>query len=841
MMQQQSARLETRAGEALTLQGVRFTGTLRGTLFEAELEQRFANPFERHVELVYSFPLPWAAVLLGVEVRIGERCLSGAVIEKKQAEQGYEDALAEGNTAILLEQNFDGSYTLNLGNLAPGETCVLRLRYAQVLQFEQHGLRLVVPTVIAPRYGDSVADAGLKPHQVVEHDLMAVHPLELTLRIEGELARARIGSPSHPLSMRLEGEGETAAMLVSLGRGGALDRDFILVLDEVAQDSLAVCAQDTLDEGAVNVLASFCPRVPAAAHPLAVKILVDCSGSMQGDSIAAARRALQAIIAGLREGERFSLSRFGSTVEHRSRALWRTSAATRQAGQRWAMQLQADLGGTEMENALASTLALAGDAEPSPGTEEGAAAVDLLLITDGQIHAIDRTVKRARALGNRIFVVGIGSAPAEGVLRRLADETGGACDFVAPGEAVEPAVLRMFARLRSQRMDALQLVWPTGAEPVWMSPLPGSVFDGDAVTVWARFAQVPHGWVPDQPVRLVGRMAQGDAPVALGEASLSAVEPHAVLGRMAVAAQVEQLLAGEGAQSLRAPEALALAVAYQLVSPLTHFLLVEARAEADKPEDMPDLVKVPAMLPAGFGGLGSVDLLYIEPNMAPLTVNDTPTAYGAPAAAGFGSFDMNALDAPAVMRSGARVLRSERRTQASTYDIPAFLRRGADRAADEPPRDNPRYWSAEPHYSGLTPLGLTHWLRSHTQAEWPRTYAALHRIGVGTAVLDWLEFVLADGEDEAQVVACFVEAMAQRELHDALRSTNGMLGRLKALTQRVRPAAAPEARQVEVASESLAARLQVFVSTLQAETWPDCVFALRDAASALERSGVGVE
>mgnify|MGYP000160814217 CR=1 FL=1 len=32
------------------------------------------------------------------------------------------------------------------------------------------------------------------------------------------------------------------------------------------------------------------------------------------------------------------------------------------------------------------------------------------------------------------------------------------------------------------------------------------------VSVWARFAQVPHGWVPDQPVCLVGRMAQEDAP-----------------------------------------------------------------------------------------------------------------------------------------------------------------------------------------------------------------------------------------------------------------------------------------------------------------------------------------
>ena len=46
-----------------------------------------------------------------------------------------------------------------------------------------------------------------------------------------------------------------------------------------------------------TVLASFCPHLPAKeAGGMAVKILVDCSGSMAGDSIAAAKRALQAIV-----------------------------------------------------------------------------------------------------------------------------------------------------------------------------------------------------------------------------------------------------------------------------------------------------------------------------------------------------------------------------------------------------------------------------------------------------------------------------------------------------------------------------------------------------------------
>jgi Ca-activated chloride channel family protein len=107
-------------------------------------------------------------------------------------------------------------------------------------------------------------------------------------------------------------------------------------------------------------------------------------------------------------------------------------------------------------------------------------------------------------------------------------------------------------------------------------------------------------------------------------------------------------------------------------------------------------------------------------------------------------------------------------------------------------------------------------------------------------VLDWLEFVLAEGEGESLVVACFVQVMAQRDLYEALLSDTGALGRLKALAQRVAPGAALKVRQDDPAAASILARLQVFVSTLRAERWPDCVFALQDGASALEQSGVGI-
>jgi vacuolar-type H+-ATPase subunit F/Vma7 len=66
---------------------------------------------------------------------------------------------------------------------------------------------------------------------------------------------------------------------------------------------------------------------------------------------------------------------------------------------------------------------------------------DIFLVTDGEIEGIDEVIEVAMNSKHRIFVVAIGSSPAEGQLRRLATETGGYCDFVAPGETVEPAIM----------------------------------------------------------------------------------------------------------------------------------------------------------------------------------------------------------------------------------------------------------------------------------------------------------------------------------------------------------------------------------------------------------------
>ena len=601
--------LTSRHGTPVLLRGVRVRGDLRGALFESQVEQRYANDTPRAVEVVYTFPKQADTVLLGVNVRIGDRQLTGQVQVRDEAEQGYDMALVEGQSAILLELNASGSYTLNLGNLAPGETCVITLHQMRTLPLQHGSLRLIVPTVISSRYGNPVRDAGLSPQQVPVTSMTVEHPFELSVQLHGSLARTAIASPSHPISVdaRASDEQGRPVTRVKLAVTGRLDRDFVLVLDGVDVASMMVAGPE-LDAGSGQVAALLSLQAgsegPEGQAPIAVKVMVDCSGSMNGSSMSAAIRSLRQLVEGLRASDRLSLTRFGSRFEHRCRTLWPVTPASRQVALDWVDQLRADLGGTEMVPALQSVLALA-PGEPS----------DVLMITDGQVWKIEEVSQIARAGGQRIFVVGIGADAREGELRSLAESTGGRCEFVLDGEDVSAAILRTFARLRAPHFAELELRWPDAIQPIWVSDLGPALFGGDTLHL---LVTLPRALEAGQEVVLLGRRVGKGAGAESAEVEIGrlraegGVEPTDSLARMRVARQYEQwaaaaasLVAAPGQCRSLAPVPEALmdqVLAAQLVTAETSFLLVHERAKAFR--NMPVQHIVEQMHTAGASGFG---------------------------------------------------------------------------------------------------------------------------------------------------------------------------------------------------------------------------------------------
>lgn len=336
----------------MPLEGVDARGRVRGLMFELTVEQRYRNTQSTNIEAVYTFPLPTEAVLLDLDITLGERKLAAVAVEKRAAERDYEAAIEKGDSALMLERAANGLCTLNLGNLLAGESATIRYRYAQLLRFEHGSVRLAIPTVIAPRYGDA-RKAGLDAHQAPTSDLAVAYPFALSLDLEGDIARGAIASPSHAIATTSMATGVN----VSLARGAWLDRDFVLTIAGLEGRSLVTVAKDG---DRYVALASFCAGLPRDADqvPLAMKLVVDCSGSMNGDSIAAAKRALHRILASFHPADRFSLTRFGSSFEHVTQGWVPGDAAHVRAVAEAVGRMNADLGGTEMLSALQAVFAL---------------------------------------------------------------------------------------------------------------------------------------------------------------------------------------------------------------------------------------------------------------------------------------------------------------------------------------------------------------------------------------------------------------------------------------------------------------------------------------------------
>jgi len=579
-----AAELKTSKGKAVPFQGMEVRGGIRDLLAEVTITQRYRNGEEENVEAVYTFPLPLDAVLLDFKARMGERLLESRILEAAQAEDRYEEAVTDGDGAVLLEQAEPNLYTVSVGNLLPGETAEIAFRFAMFLDWRDGEVRFFLPTTLAPRYGDP-EKAGLRPHQAPEDDLWVEHLYDLSLEVSGMLREASVQSPSHAVAQE---KGDEATVVTLAGGREAMDRDLVVTFraDRGAFEGGAACGRDL--KGHV-VAAFFRPEFPRRAtdEPQSFKIVVDCSGSMGGDSIRQAKKALAAILDELAPGDFFNFVAFGT----RHQALFpRQEPADEvhlQKARRFVERLDADMGGTEMGAALEAAFDL-------PGPPELPRSV--LLVTDGEVWDGRNIVKAARRSGHRLFTVGVGAAVSEGLVRQLAASTEGAAETAYPGEDMARKVVAHFRRIRTPGTVKAEVSWPLPPRKVFPESS-GPVYAGEALRYFAWFDEEPRG-----EVSFRARLADGT----LVERGCQVLFPHEE-----DAAPEASTLARMGAHALMQPlrdrdAVLELALPYQLVSPHTHLFALAPRSEGERAKDLPKLRKTPHMRAAGWGGLGSV-------------------------------------------------------------------------------------------------------------------------------------------------------------------------------------------------------------------------------------------
>ena len=578
--------LEPVGDSKVALQSVNVEAVIENLLCQVNMRQVYRNLENINIEAVYTFPLPLGAVLLDMTITTKARKLKGVVVEKKEAAEIYEDAITDGDTAIMLEKIEDGLYTMNVGNLQPEDEIEISITYAELLKWQDNSLRLFLPTTVAPRYGDPES-LGIEPHQTPEYDLIADNQFNIAVTVLGELAKASFNSPSHQLNIKKQ-IGKT---IISLHKDKAfMDKDFVLnFLMNNERKYLATVDKDYDDYVA---LASFYPKFPLfkAKPPRCITIIVDCSGSMQGDSISQARIALYEILELLRPEDSFNLIRFGSSFKKLFPTPLKAINSNLKKAKNILEVLHADMGGTEIGQAIAAAIE---SKEPSELSKE------ILLITDGEVWDWKSVTAEVKKSDYRFFTVGVGSAVSEAFIKTLADVTGGACELVSPREDMAEKIVRHFKRIYYPKAENIEIKWSCKPYKVFPEKRIESLYDGDTLHVFGRFKKKPDG-----DITLTARLENGETlrqklPLIMTSLSDTVSDLPGTIARMAAAREVNSLDNEKAATNI--------AVKYQLLSQYTNYLAIDVKEKNLKAENLPVLRKTPQMLAAGWGGTGAVN------------------------------------------------------------------------------------------------------------------------------------------------------------------------------------------------------------------------------------------
>jgi Ca-activated chloride channel family protein len=402
------AEVLTPDGRSLPFAGAKLRIEAGAGIARMVLEQTFENPYEETLRVTYKMPLPADGAVSGYAFRIGNRTITGKIDRKESARARFEEAIVQGRTAALLEQDKADIFTQEIGNIPPKQAIVAQITIDQHLAWRPEGQwELRFPTVIGPRY----IEAAVTPHDrkassvdVAEGGVRARVSLEAVIA-DALTAGRRVESPSHTLVARPDG-------VVELGdpNGARLDRDIVLRWS-VAQREVGLSLQMARPDARAPHgrhafgLLSIVPPLPDAGYasvPRDLIVLLDTSGSMAGGPLEQGKRVVAMLIDSLTERDRLEVIEFSMRPNRFTNAPVPGTKREKERAIHWVMSRQAS-GGTEMQSAIFDAL---------KGLRRGAQR-QVVLVTDGYVGGEERLVALLHdnlPENCRMHVVGVGSA-----------------------------------------------------------------------------------------------------------------------------------------------------------------------------------------------------------------------------------------------------------------------------------------------------------------------------------------------------------------------------------------------------------------------------------------------
>lgn len=586
----------------LTIRYHRVTVTIADQVATTHVDQVFRNDSRFPAEGTYLFPLPPGAVVQDFAMWVDGKRMEGKILPADQARAIYEDYVRRNQDPALLEYVGRDAVQARIFPIPPGEERRMELEYTQVLPLE----------------------AGLLHYRYpLNTERFSAYPLEqvsVTVDIRSRTPLRALYSSTHQDQIVITREGERQAHVSYEAAGVLPDRDFELYVglspDEIGVTLLTY--RQAPEDGFFLLLLS--PSVEVESDRILPKdlfLVLDTSGSMEGEKLQQAKEALRYVLRHLNPEDRFNVIAFSSDIRSYALALQPASQAAQAA--EWVGRLEA-LGGTNIYLALSETLA---QADPERATV-------VIFLTDGlptegiiDEQAMLSALSREAPAAVRIFPFGVGYDVNTLFLDQLAQDHKGLPAYVTPGERLDEQVSAFYARIQSPLLTEIALDFGAVATyDLYPQPLP-DLYAGGQLIVTGRYT----GSGP-QTFRLTGQV-EGRNRSYTYEGTFKTTGGEDFIPRLWAARKIGYLLTqirlhGENAEWVDA--IVTLSLRYGIITPYTSFLVEEPALTAEQRAKAPEQFAArPTPAPSGaeavqeaesrlgLGGAQSVPPLTQEP------------------------------------------------------------------------------------------------------------------------------------------------------------------------------------------------------------------------------------
>jgi len=549
--------------EQLAIEYHHVTVAIEDQIATTRVDQVFRNDNDWEIEGTYVFPIPEGATLDTFTLWMDGEPVAGEILTRDEARSIYEDIVRTMRDPALLEYVGRAAVQASVYPIPPGGERRIALEYTQVLK----------------------ADHGLVHYQYpLNTEKFSTEPLEevsISIACNSRVPIRAVYSPSHGIA--IDRVADDAFRAGYEDYNVKPDKDFDLFYsiaeEEVGLNLITFRDPQAADEDGYFLLLAG-PSVtvdPDQSIPKDMILVLDQSGSMEGDKFRQAQSAMNYILNHLNPEDRFNIIAFSTGIRKYASGLRPAEEAAE--AQIW-IEALAVRGSTDINLALLEAIGMASASRPTM----------IIFLTDGL--PTEGVVEAEQILGNvdeaageniRLFSFGVGYDVDTYLLDSLSKSQHGTTTYVTGDQAIDEAISGFYAKITDPILMDLSLDFgDIRAYDMYPEPLP-DLFAGTQLVLTGRYKG--SGF---ETISLSGRFNQETHTFRYEDQRFRSSGGSDFVPRLWATRKIGYLLNQmrlSGAEQELVDQVVRLSIRFGIITPYTSFLVTEDDVLGDTAQD----------------------------------------------------------------------------------------------------------------------------------------------------------------------------------------------------------------------------------------------------------------